>query len=417
LKDTHIDFIFANMFKDWALTADTLDFVNQPTRRPIGFWSQTIVRSDEATDFSDYSTDVFGGRICKKIAFITPGIAFRIDRNRWWLPESEITYEHFDSIYAQNDLHSDWFDLGSMEIGLAGDLSVKPLGDMLNLWGEYLHWQYRSGVDAGNHENSDNTGDSTLDISLGGQKGYLATGGIDVRLPLNLEIGISAEIEHYDSMETTDVFINPAHNDGATGRPTLTYEALPQYDKLSLDISLGYSLDNLEASVEFENLNYDKSFQKESYITPQFALQLFDDKLLIRSKAVVALCKSDSLKKEHSTIDFIFNAKYYFVKQFAVEGDVMLKNIKYNVDFADTTPSINIKENYISPYLAVIYEPLQNINLELSYGVRPYNLHGQYTGRMEWIYDTMQNNSISYLDALKRMHLYQSINLVASMRF
>jgi len=433
------------MFTDWSSSppVDTIvahDLQWWFGRRKQGFWMNRITRSDEPTDFSDYGTDVIAGRIAKKIEFIEPGITFRVDRNRWWLPTSEIEAEFtgFDSIYAEHELQSDWLDMGSLEFGIGGDISAS-IGEYLDLWVEYLYLDYRSSIDAGNRENHDATGDSTLDITLGEQSGYLTGGGMDFHIMKNIDLSFDIEFERYDDMDSNQVYMYPQHNDGSTGRPTLTFDRAMEWKRFEYVIGGWYSLSFAKLGISYDLIHLDSSFitpafpependtvsESNSYrITPRFELNLFNDKLTARSKLIIYSIEPgipDRYPRCYDVYDFLFNVKWRFAQKFAVEGDVFYKNSGIIMTINDTTLQSGrmeeTSESIIAPYLAFLYEPKPGISLEISTGVRPYNLRGQYAGRSEWIYDTMSDNDISYMDALKRMELFQGINLFATIRF
>jgi len=445
MSGTKIRFLAANMFQDWSASppVDTMvahDLQWWFGRRQQGFWMNRITCSEEPSDFSDYGTDVVAGRIAREIGQVTPGISFRIDRNRWWLPTSEIVseWEYFDTIYAAHELHSDWLDLGSFEYGIGGDISASA-GSLLDIWGEYLYLDYRSSLDAGNRENSDFTGDSTLDITLGEQTGYLAGGGLTVHIAGNIDLSGDIEFESYNAMGLNQAYIYPHHNDGSTGRPTLTFDRAMEWDRYFYTLEGLYSLSFFSFGISYDLVHTDSSFtslafsdtavdtisETNSYsITPQFKLRLFDDRLTARSKLVFYSIEPgtpDAYPRIYDVYDFLFNVKWRFAKNFAVEGDVFFKNSKVRMTINDTTEfSGRIEtttEKIIAPYLAFIYEPKAGIFIEISTGVRPYNLRGQYCGRAEWIYDTMSDNGISYTNALERMELFQGINLFAVVKF
>jgi len=416
-KGTNVNLLAGNVFEDWTLDTDPLDFSNRFGRRPVGFWMRTVARADKPTDFSDYGTDVFAGRISNDFGFISPAIDFRIDRDQLWLPTSEITYSLFDSIYDNHNLHSDWLDLGALETGIGGDLTIVPI-HFISLYGEFINWNYRSSIDAGNRENHDNTGDSTLDITLGTQNGYIAGGGLKIELPKNFYVQSSAEIEHYDPMDSNQTYIIPQHNDGSTGRPTLEFQTMSKFDRTKFSGAVGFDRKIVSANIEgFDEKN------KDDYnyigVAPDIKLNLFDKRLMLKSMAIISSGECDSERLKFSGIDLIFNTKFYLTKKFAVEGDILYKKIKQDyvsgVEITDSTAIVD--KSILAPYFAFLYEPKNGISFEISTGVRPYNLRGQYTGRTEWIYDTMSDNGISYIDALERMSLFQGINLFASVRF
>ena len=416
-KGTNINLLAGNMFKDWTLTVDPLDFANYFGRRPVGFWTRNITRSDEPTDFSDYGTDILAGRISNDFGFIVPAFVFRVDRDQFWLPRSEITYSRLDSIYDADSLHSDWFDLGALETGIGGDLTISPF-HFISLYGEYINWRYRSSIDAGNRENHDNTGDSTLNITLGTEKGYITGGGLKIGLLKNLYVQTSTEIEHYDPMDSDQTYIIPEHNDGSTGRPTLSFETMEGFDRIKMSYSARFDSKIFSANVElFDEKN--EGDYKYIGVIPDFRLNLLDGRWMLKSKALITSGKYDSNRLKFDGVDLIFNTKFYLTKKFAFEGDILYKKIKQDyvagADIVDSSAIVD--ESIVAPYLAFLYEPKKDISFEISTGVRPYNLRGQYTGRSEWIYDTMSDNEISYIDALKRMSLFQGINLFASIRF
>lgn len=421
MRNTHIELLFANMFKDWALQTDSLDFSNIIGRRNKGFWSIRTIRSDEPADFSDFGTDVLAGRIYKKISFITPGATFRLDRNRWWLPLDEISYARMDTIISEHSLQSDWFNIGSVELGLGGDITI-DWNNRVILAGEYISWQYRSSIDAGNRENSDHTADSTLDITLGKQDGYLAGAKISVNLPLGLYTSIYAETEYYNPMDTDQVYVLPQHNDGSTGRPTLLFESMPEFRRELWRLKIGYNHNSLNISSSFVN-ELTHSQMNVSAAMLEFDLSFWRNIINLMSKTIVTFGNSYSSAAEFDGVDAIFNTTIRAAKRFQIKGDIYFKSINYKLNHSQQSdsgavePDQSISDIFISPYLAFIYQPRQSINLELSLGVRPYNLQGKYTGRTEWIYYTMENSSLSYRDVLKRMSLYQAINLVATVKF
>jgi len=396
--------LLANEFKNWAFSPDTLDFPNMAGRRELGFFSRRISTVDEPTDFSNYGTDVLAGRISKDFGFVAPGVVFRVDKNRWWLPISEITYERFDSIYAYENLSSDWFDLGSWELGIGGDVSVNAW-DVAHLWAEYIYWKYASLIEAGNRENRDRTGDGKLDIPLGRQTGFLSGAGFSLDLFEGFGVSLSAELEHYDPMDTDDVYIVPHPNDGETGRPTLTYETLPEYDRKAFLGMVRYESEHLstEVSYRFEDV---KDTRKFGAVLPGLSLSLFKKRMAFRFRG--GYSSGSFGETNFFGTDILYGLNYNFWKALSFGADVMYKRI-------DTQRSE--AKDYFFPYLALIWQPKGTVRFELSTGVSPYDIKGRYTGRSKWLYDTMNEYSISFVDALSRMERYRGINIFASVRF
>ncbi len=296
-------------------------------------------------------------------------------------------------------------------------MTISPF-HFISLYGEYINWRYRSSIDAGNRENHDNTGDSTLNITLGTEKGYITGGGLKIGLLKNLYVQTSTEIEHYDPMDSDQTYIIPEHNDGSTGRPTLSFETMEGFDRIKMSYSAGFDSKIFSANVElFDEKN--EGDYKYIGVIPDFRLNLLDGRWMLKSKALITSGKYNSNRLKFDGVDLIFNTKFYLTKKFAFEGDILYKKIKQDyvagADIVDSSAIVD--ESIVAPYLAFLYEPKKDISFEISTGVRPYNLRGQYTGRSEWIYDTMSDNEISYIDALKRMSLFQGINLFASIRF
>ena len=399
-----LELLLANEFKNWAFSPDTLDFPNIAGRRQLGFFSRRISTVDEPTDFSNYGTDVLAGRISKDFGFVAPGVVFRVDKNRWWLPTSEITYEEFDSIYARENLSSDWLDLGSWELGAGGDVRVN-MWDVASLWAEYIYWKYASLIEAGNRENRDRTGDGKLDIPLGKQSGFLSGAGLSFDLFKNLNLTLSTELEHYNPMDTNDVYIIPHPNDGETGRPTLTYETLPEYDRKAFLGVMKYRGKHLSAGISyrFEDV---KDTRRFGAILPELSFSLFKKRIALRFKGEYS---SGSLGETNFFgTDILYGLSYNFSRELSFDTDVMYKRLD--------THSSDAKD-YFFPYLAFIWQPKEAIRFELSTGVSPYDIKGRYTGRSKWLYDTMDENSISFVDALSRMEQYRGINIFASVRF
>ncbi|MCD6531146.1 hypothetical protein J7K99_01715, partial [bacterium] len=416
LRGTDLALIVANMYEDWTLEPDSLDFLNLFGRRPLGFWRRQVATAEPPTDFSNFGTDVVVFRIARDFGFIAPALNIRVDRNQWWLPTSEISYSRFDSIYEANGLHSDWVDLGALETGIAPEINLKPF-DALELGGEYLLWQYRSSIDAGNRENHDHTADSTLDITLGTQKGYLFGGQIRWSFAGGASVALYGEREHYDAMDSSQTYILPRHNDGSTGRPTLEFITPGEFDRhsFSAKIELSGKRHSLSAAGEYESAedlyNYVGGSLKGN-------VQLWDDRLILRGIFALRTGKyyGDALK--FSDFDGVGAAKINFWRDLWFAADVWFKGLFRKPQSSDYPGSVwKVDETIFAPYAGIVYQPKPSVEFEVSAGVRPYNVNGYYTGRSEWIYDTMRDNEISYIDALKRLSLFQGINIYAVMKF
>ncbi len=406
LRGTAFDILFANLFKDWSFSPDSFDFINMLRRRAVGFWRSDIISTSEPRDFSDYGTDMLIARITRSLQFGKLGLTVRFDKNGWWLPLSEITYENIDSIYEAYELHSDWLELGSYELGTGVDLLISPLKGW-DFSGEYMLWSYRSSIDAGNRENSDHTGDSTINITLGAQTGYLASGCVNVNIYEPITIGLTYLLERYDSMAREDVYIYPMSNDGSTGRPTLAYLHMPNYNRSRIEGSLRVTTAAFSSAV---HIGWDKSTEWNTFFADLNGNCSPFRRIRIKSKGFYA--RGNANAYDFCDAGGVVNVQFEILRDWGLEFDLFGRWLRVRSDTSESVTGL-----VLAPYCAFLYEPVPHTRLEISYGVRPYNVIGQYVGRTEWVYNTMRQNSLSFITALQRLEAYRCVNLYASVRF
>ncbi len=409
-------FVVANLYEDWSLSPDSLDLPNLFGRRPMGFWARRVATSAPPADFSNFGTDIYAGRLERRFGIFAPAVNFRIDRNQWWLPTSEISYERFDSIYDANQLHSDWVDLGALEMGIAGELRIYPI-EAVELGGEYMLWRYRASIDAGNRENHDHTADSTLDITLGTQKGFLATAEAKWNFWKKFSLSARFELEHYDSMSSDQTFIIPRHNDGSTGRPTLEFITPGNFDRRMVSAGLSWTSDTNRVHLGGK---YEENSGEYHYYGGEasFEISLPGGRLIVKGIAMGLTGKYCGENVKFSDLDGLFRVRFRFWRDFWLVPDLWVKSLSTTPESAEYPDSVwKVNQTFAAPYLGISYQPKPSVEFEVSFGVRPYDVNGFYTGRQQWVYDIMHDAGISYLDALKRLSMFQGINIFAVLKF
>jgi hypothetical protein len=189
------------------------DIYNSPLRWKLKS-DTTVAPPFEISDYDtmprydNVGTDVVALRGKRSFGKVTAGLTYTSVRDGWWIPfDGRNASAAITDYLTATGNKSFWFELGSSDRLVAGDLALSPI-EGVSVFGEYGKTAYEAKWDAGNQvrKQGDVLVDGEIDLPLGD------TDGTRAKLGGKLERGIGALEVSYerftsDGMDSGEVYI------------------------------------------------------------------------------------------------------------------------------------------------------------------------------------------------------------------
>jgi hypothetical protein len=212
------------------------DIYNSPLRWQYNFETEAY---DSVPRYDNVGTDVLALRGERAFRMVTAGVTYLSKRNGWWIPfDGRNTSAAIDEYKAATlDSASFWFEMGTSDWLLAGDLVYRP-ADWVEVSGAYGKTSYEAKWDAGNMVRKQGGGfvDGKIDVPVGDTKGTRGKAGVEISQG-DRAVAVSYERTHWDGMDADEVYV--------------TMDALP-FDDPDNSVILDYGL-GATALTEYNN--------------------------------------------------------------------------------------------------------------------------------------------------------------------
>ena len=395
--------------------ADLLDDLGRMT---YGLFSEEIISPSPNPDaYTEYGTDILGLRVSRPVGPVEIGAAMRFDSGLWWYSLADIDIPALNDWIDTTGSTSDWFALGKSEWLCGGDVSA-TFGPV-SCWVEYLDYRYTGGVTAGNKENDARDGNGPIDLDMGDRGGHLSGADIEIRALEFLGLGLNYSSQLYSTPDKAGVYLQPGPSTDGDGRVEMEYLTMAPNSTASWWEGLEF------------RLNLDR----------YFPILLFGGKEQLRD---------DFTGMSRDTQKFGFSAKGSFLWDFIVydlyshwakaeygdgaTGAELLSKYAIDVCLTDnwyigldvayhsasekTEGDSTLFDGVSMPVFTYVqFRPVENVRMEIFWGVHPMMANGWIAGRREFIDEYIRENGASFVEAWEELEDVRQIGFRGEIDF
>lgn len=418
LFGTTISGMYSDRFNSWAAQLPSgalLDDLGRPTYGP--FMEETVTPSPNPDAFTEYAIDVLGARASRPVGPLKLGVSLRMDSGNWWYSYADLDLPSLDDWIDSTGSTSDWFAIGRTEMLYGGDLHLEM--DLFDVWTEYLGYSYKGGVVAGNRENEARDDNGPIDLQLGSREGYLGGAGIEFKLFDMMKIGGEYSSLMYSPPEDSGLYLNPEPSTDGDGRIDMSYyELVPDSSKIwweGLDVKIGlmkYFPITIHGGLEklddgFAGVRRDVSklgFETKGSVLWDFLLyDIYGD--WASAEYSDGGTQTEFLSKYALSVNLTDN--WYF------GIDAVYHTVK-KIDENDST----LWDGISTPvYTYVQYSPVENVRMQIYWGVHPAMANGWIAGRREFVDEYIRENGATFAEAWEKLEDVRQIGFRGEIDF
>ncbi|MCK5833375.1 glycogen-binding domain-containing protein, partial [bacterium] len=411
--------IYCDRFESWATEEHTGEaLLDNLGRLRYGLFREDVIDPFLKQDvYTEYSTDIFGLSLSRRIGPLDLGVALRYDSGIFWYSLTELDIPSLQNWVDSTGSESDWFALGNSEL-LWGGFTKIALGPG-SIWAEYLSYNYDGGVQAGNLENDAGDGNGSIDVELGKMYGHFAGLGLMVNPydEVGFKLGYSSQV--FSAPEDTGVFFLPAPSTDDDGHVDIeAIEIEPGMDptwwesyfaQVNIDLPVKiWARGGIEAMDDHLEGNKRKVNRfgvgaRGTVLWNFIGFDMFNDWAF--AKLPQGVEQREALSK--------VGIRLHLSDQWYVNLDVAYHKI-YCENALD---SIEIDETAIPVFAGIQFMPVENVRLELYWGLHPLMANGWRAGRREFVEKYMNDNSVTFAESWKALENVRQIGLRGEIDF
>jgi hypothetical protein len=383
---------------------------------------------DSVTRYDNTGTDILALRASTRVRALAVGFTFVSERNGWWIgvdnapnqPDRYIT-EYRD---VSGDDRSDWFEIGTRDQLIGGDISIAPEG-WLTLTGEFAKASYQAKWDAGNQVRKHGTQlvDGEIDVMIGDEDGDRYKVGLAISRDVHT-LNLTYEDRDYGGMMADEAYFSshalPFEDPDASlinlYGPTVAMDSsyVRKYENInSIDQFVLYEHDPLPArhnqllevdlatrllmldfalAVDIAKMEWDYAgfTRKDSDLTrvsvvPEVGVSLFGDRL--RSRLMYQSSKDNLSGRMPSPYD---KSELEFTDDLEI-GDTWRLYFNWRRARYEWTEDDNEhNESFVNTHVALIWSPVPRVEVRIGYGLNPLYyrdtpVEGRQIGRERYV--------------------------------
>ena len=377
------------------------------------FREDVISPSPDMALYTEYGTDILGLRASRRIGPVGLGGVLRRDAGTFWNALADLSIPALDSWVDSTGSESDWFALGNSE-WLYGGYASFGIGPA-ELWAEYLEYSYSGGVVAGNKENDARDGNGSIDLDLGKTSGRMGAAGLAVKPSEKTEFELGYSSQFIAAPEDSGIFFQPAPSQDGDGHidistipiapdmhPTWweSYFATARVDwpfELWGRGGIERTRDNL--SNIHRDVNRFGAGARGTVLWELLGIDLLSD---------WAFAKTPDGAKQRESLSKI-GLRLHISDQWFIDLDAAYHKIYLEAD--------SIEDDALPIFASIIFMPVENVRMELFWGVHPKMANGWRAGRREYIDEYMRENDASFAEAWEALEDVRQIGLRGEIDF
>jgi len=410
--------LFCDRFESYATEppgGNLLDDLGRPRYGP--FTEELITPSPDPDAYTEFGTDILGLRVSRPLGPVSVAGLFRYDTGTFWDALSNLEISSLDEWIDSTGSESDWFALGNSECLYGADISGNF--DALAIWAECLAYSYSGGVVAGNRENDALDGNGPVDIKLGNLAGHLAGAGLTVKPSHKLMFQIGYHSQNIYSPEDSGFYIQPAPSTDGDGRVDI--------DLINITPDMGvtwWEAFSAKATVDWPISLWAKGgiekFRNRFSETSRNAMSFgagARGSLLWRFIGYDIYSNWATAKYADNSRSSEMLAKFGMRLHIAENWFFLIDMAYHNCYCENSTDSVLYDETSLPVFTSIRYEPVENVRLELYWGVHTEMANGWRAGRREFVDNYMREQGASFTGAWRALEDVRQIGLRAEIDF
>ncbi len=381
------------------------------------FIEEAITPSPDPNEYAEYAIDILAGRISRPFGPIDIGASLRRDYGNWWYSYANLDLPALDDWIDSTGSTSDWFAVGKTEMLYGGDVNLEL--DFLSAWAEYVEYSYKGGVVAGNRENDARDNNGPIDLELGARDGHLAGAGIEFGFFDLIEIGGEYSSLIYSAPEDSGFYLNPEPSTDGDGRIDMGYYGIvPDISVIwweGFDVSVGINR-YLPLTVYGGLEKIDDSFGSIRRDVNKFGFAIKGSLLW---DFFLYDIYGDWASAEYSdgSTQLEFLSKYALSLNLTDNWYIGIDAV-YHTMKADSSDGTTMWDDVSIPVFTYIqYSPVENVRMQIYWGVHPAMANGWVAGRREFIDDYMRENDASFATAWEELEDVRQIGFRGEIDF
>ncbi|UCF77788.1 MAG: glycogen-binding domain-containing protein [Candidatus Eiseniibacteriota bacterium] len=423
-------------------------------------------RFNDPSVYDNSDTDLIGARLTRDFGEgrVRAGLSWLRKQNGWWVDFVSGTNHStaIDSFKSQTGSESDWFEIGTVDQTIAGDVRI-GFADGLLGWLEFGWWNWSARWDVGNRERYEGTNrvNGEIDIPVGDDSGYRLKALVEGERSDELSWRLSHEVQRYDAMGSGELYVDfrrPAFADSSVSRFVgindvadlwiEEFPALPERKNDITELDLILTAGFFRAELEIDRTGATRTYlaggnppmpgrftqtNERWRIAPGISSAFFKERLLlsvdyeyVQNEPEGAYFRSFPLSDTYEApfgLDF-FNTRELILsgRLGLVEGVAALWDVRWMSYWANEGQVPADENVYASPYLALVYTPTANVELRLGYHINPVYyrdvpFEGRGNGRRIWRDEYIWEHGGSVFDAERALSDVRMVSLMGAIKF
>jgi hypothetical protein len=447
---------------------------------PFGRGAQGLILEAEFWDFSlnatyanvyDYElmndpgiydnteTDLLAARLKRDVGPVTLGATYTSWRDGWWIDwtgtNSSPDIDEFRQEHPESQ--SDWFELARTESWLGLDASGSPLAGLLDVAAEVARYSFDSRFDMGNKEKveGEDYSNGAIDVPVGDTEGWVGRIILDATPIQPLDLRFEATVTAVDSMSSDELYVTFGETYWASVRQgeytEVKYDGsplsvnvfgpAPERDELEFEFDAGLTFGIFQLGMEYDADRYEWTYVEplDTHWGPMETYEFNQSRIAAVVGASVSERISARLAFESITAQYDDDTPFRdaTVRQLILGGEIGLweqwklmldvRSASYG-DFVrlDTSQPDSVDYDdgtFVAPYVAMVYEPRENVEIRVGYGVNPLSyddapVEGRPNGRERWMSQYLwEHSELDWLDAEEALEDARTIGVMAVITF
>jgi len=410
--------IYSDRFESNAQTIYDCNLIDRPTSIFQGMFVEDVLASyPDPSRFTEYGTDILGVRINRSLSILDFSLVLRRDSGTWWSPLTEISIDRLDTWVDTTGSESDWFALGNSEWLYGGDISAKI--SMVDLWSEFLLYDYSCGVVAGNKENDNNDDNGPVNLDLGDMDGYYGGVGITIHPAEKLNFMVKYTTQFENAPSDSGIYIQPEPSTDNDGHVDIGFTDI--YPEMKSSFRESYSAratiqwpitvwaqGSVEKRRDIINQNlWDATYfgfgAKGSVLWQFIGYDLYTNFASIKTLS----------GEKHRKMQAKAALKLHLSDTWFIIADAAYHK-GYHQNAMD---SVIVDDISLPVFCSLLFKPVDNVKLEIYWGIHPNMANGWPNGRREFIEQRVIEESETFSQAWETLEDQRQIGIRGEIDF
>ncbi len=409
--------LFCDRFESHSAAVPEGALLDDLGRLRYGLFREDVISpAPDPSLYTEFGTDIFGFRASKRIGPIGFGGVLRRDAGTFWSSLSELSIPALDEWIVSTGSTSDWFALGNSEWLYGGYIST-GIG-AASLWGEYLGYSYYGGVVAGNKENDARDNNGPVDLDLGKTFGHMGAAGLTIEPSEKIEFELGYYSQFINAPDDSGEYFQPAPSGDGDGHIDISVVSInpemqpTRWESFFVEADVDWPIalwarggvekvrDNL-SDVDRDLTRFGAG-ARGTVLWELLGFDFFSD---------WAFAKTPDGMKQREFLSK-FGVRVHLSDQWFINLDAA-----YHKIFIEAEPGSEIEDDALPVFASIEFMPIENVRMELFWGVHPIMANGWRAGRREFIDNYMMEEEASFAEAWSALEDVRQIGVRGQIDF